>query len=109
MKTLPADLEALMPAPDKNESLWCGRHVYTATQMREAILAATERAAKQRKDIEKALLWCVRNLTEYGHRRMLSDPSNGVMRAVEAIHAASLREGGSKPAQHLDGEAGEPT
>lgn len=35
--------------------------------------------------LEKALLWCVRNLTARGHHEMQTDPSNGVMRAIEAI------------------------
>lgn len=64
MSTLPADLEALMPEPVAKVLSWtCGSYhrnykldwtgdakegatLYTADQMREAILAATERAAK---------------------------------------------------------------
>jgi hypothetical protein len=109
MTALPPDLEALMPEP-AFKLTWRGdlaryfvskpnignTAVFTADQVREAMQATDERAAKQRQDIEAALLWCVRNLTEYGSHRMLSDPSNGVMRAVDAIRAASMHEGGGK-------------
>lgn len=44
MTTLHPDLEALMPEPS-HKSLYTREPVYTATQMREAILAATDRAA----------------------------------------------------------------
>jgi len=43
MTTLHPDLEALMPKPYIRRATFGG--LYTATQMREAILAATERAA----------------------------------------------------------------
>ena len=59
MKTPPADLEALMPAPECYQNFWdegityCGvpeGHtsvaLFTADQVREAIRGATERAAK---------------------------------------------------------------
>lgn len=90
MTPLPPELEALMPEPEI--LLWQDHpsgampiRGYSADQVRQAMLDATERAAKKHKDVEKALLWCVTNLTEYGNHKMLSDPSNGVMHAIAAI------------------------
>jgi len=64
MKPLPPDLEVLMPEPvghihsdgdfcwvrNPNVAYW-PEDLYTATQMREAILAATEKAAKVCEDL----------------------------------------------------------
>lgn len=50
MTTLHPDLEALMPKPYIRRATFGG--LYTATQMREAILAATERAAKVAEDTD---------------------------------------------------------
>ncbi len=51
---------------------------------------AWQAAIKQeRETLEKPILWCMRNLDQRAHYEMLSDPSNGVMRAFEAIRARS--------------------
>jgi len=52
MTTLHPDLEALMPKPYIRRATFGG--LYTAPQMREAILAATERAAKARQAVVPA-------------------------------------------------------
>jgi len=63
-----------------------------------AVLWATERAAKQECETEEVFLWCVRNLTERANHEIRTDPSNGVMRAWEAIRnrAAAIRASGGK-------------
>lgn len=54
MTALPPDLEALMPEHPAFSSILAGTDFYTAAQMREAILAATERAAKLAEDARDA-------------------------------------------------------
>ena len=98
MKTLHADLEALMPEPvahihsdgdfcwdRKPDAVWWPESLYTADQVREAMQAATERAAKL------AATLAYDAAIKYADGYVVDFEDIG-----DAIRAASMHEGGGK-------------